>query len=112
MLIKKLYDMGAKNVILTGESFTEGKTGFIYYDGKELVDYAHDRIAGGCHGTGDIYASAFTGALINGKDAYTSAKIAADFVVEAIKCSQFDPDHKYGARFEPVLCKLNEMLKG
>ena len=110
MLIKRLYDMGAKNVILTGESFTEGKTGFIFYDGKEFYDYAHDKISKGCHGTGDIYASAFTGALMNGKEAYTSAKIAADFVVEAIKCTQQDPDHKYGARFEPVLHKLPTLL--
>ena len=28
-ICKKLYDMGAKNVILTGESFTEGKIGFV-----------------------------------------------------------------------------------
>ncbi len=110
MLIKKLYELGAKNVILTGESFSEGKTGFVMYDGKEFSDYAHDRISRGCHGTGDIYASAFTGALMNGKSAYDSARIAADFVVEAIKCSQTDPDHTYGARFEPVLHKLNQMI--
>ena len=110
MLVLKLYEMGAKCVILTGESFTEGNTGFIVYDGKELRDYAHDRISGGCHGTGDIYASAFTGALMNGKSAYDSARIAADFVVEAIKCTQKDPNHKYGARFEPVLHKLYGMI--
>jgi len=109
-VIKKLYELGAKNVILTGESYTEGKTGFIMYDGKEFSDYAHDRISRGCHGTGDIYASAFTGALMNGRGAYDSARIAADFVVEAIKCSQNDPDHTYGARFEPVLHKLKQML--
>lgn len=112
MLILKLYDLGAKNVILTGESFTEGKTGFILYDGKDFCDYAHDRISGGCHGTGDIYASAFTGALMNGKSVYDSAKIAADFVVECIKCTAEDKDHWYGARFEPVLYKLNELIKG
>ena len=110
MLITKLYDMGAKNVILTGESFSDGKTGFIFYDGRQFFDYAHEKIARTCHGTGDIYASAFTGALMNGKDAYTSARIAADFVVEAIMCSQQDPGHVYGARFEPVLYKLKEML--
>ncbi len=110
MLIMKLYELGAKNVILTGESFIEGKTGFVMYDGKDFSDYAHDRISRGCHGTGDIYASAFTGALMNGRNAYDSARIAADFVVEAIKCSQTDPDHTYGARFEPVLHKLNQMI--
>lgn len=110
MLLRKLKEMGAKNVILTGESFTEGKTGFILYDGVCFLDYAHEKIARGCHGTGDIYASTFTGALMNGKDAFTAAQIAANFVVEAIKCSQSDPDHKYGARFEPVMYKLNEEL--
>ena len=110
MLIYKLYDMGAKCVILTGESFTEGMTGFVIYDGKEMRDYAHSKISGGCHGTGDIYASAFTGALMNGRTAYDSAKIAADFVVESIKCTQTDPEHKYGARFEPVLHKLHGMI--
>ena len=110
MLIKKLYEMGAKNVILTGESFTEGMTGFILYNGEEMRDYPHERIARGCHGTGDIYASAFTGALMNGKDAYGSAKVAADFVVEAIKVSLTDPAHTYGARFEPVLYKLHDMI--
>ena len=49
---------------------------------------------------------------MNGRSAYDSAKIAADFVVEAIKCSQADPDHTYGARFEPVLYRLKEMMKG
>ena len=110
MLIKKLHDMGAKNVILTGESFSEGKTGFVFYDGKDFYDYAHEKINRTCHGTGDIYASAFTGALMNGKAAYDAAKIAANFVVEAIKCSESDPEHVYGARFEPVLYKLKEML--
>ena len=62
------------------------------------------------HGTGDIYASAFVGALVRGKSAFDAAKIAADFVVEAIRCSQKDPDHTYGARFEPVLYKLKEMI--
>ena len=110
MLIEKLHRLGARNVILTGESFTEGKTGFIFYDGSQFRDYAHEKISGSCHGTGDIYASAFTGALMNGKSVYDAAKIAADFVVEAIKCTMLDPGHKYGARFEPVLYKLKQML--
>lgn len=111
MLVSKLYDMGAKNVILTGESFTEGKTGFVMYDGESFCDYAHDRISHGCHGTGDIYASAFVGALMREKSVFDSARIAADYVVECIKCTEKDKEHFYGARFEPVLPKLIEMLK-
>ena len=69
------------------------------------------QIAGGVHGTGDIYASAFTGAKLRGKTAYEAAVIAADFVLECIKETQHDPAHVYGARFEPVLGKLIEALK-
>ena len=64
----------------------------------------------GVHGTGDIYASAFVGAKLRGKTAFESAKIAADYVVECIMESKNDPDHTYGARFEPVLGKLIQML--
>lgn len=110
MLVKKLYEMGAKNVILTGESFVPGKTGFVSYDGTVFADYAHEKLSRSCHGTGDIYASAFTGALMRGRTSYDAARIAADFVVECIKCTQNDPTHLYGARFEPVLYRLPELI--
>ena len=110
-LLKKLCDMGAMNVILTGECLECDKTGFVLYNGKEFLDYAHQKLSRSSHGTGDIYASAFTGALMRGKSAYDAAKVAADFVVECIKCTMKDPNHTYGARFEPVLYKLYEMLK-
>ena len=63
------------------------------------------------YGTGDIYASAFVGALMNGKSVYDSARIAADFCVECIKETQKHENHWYGSAFEPVLYKLIEMLK-
>ncbi len=63
-----------------------------------------------CHGTGDIYASAFTGALIRGKTAYEAAKIAADYTVECIKATAQEDNHWYGAKFEPVLDKLIYMV--
>ena len=81
------------------------------YENGEMKYYRHYRIAKGCHGTGDIYASAFVGSMMRGKSAYESAKIAADFTVDCIINTQNDPDHWYGARFEPSLGKLIEMLK-
>lgn len=110
LVLRKLHDMGAKTVIITGESFTEGKTGAVIYDGNEYSSYEHVKLSKSCHGTGDIYASAFTGALMNGKTALESAKVAADFVVECIKCTMKDEDHVYGARFEPVLHLLHGLL--
>ena len=105
-LIAKLCGLGAKNVILTGVSYQKGHTGVVVYENGEMQYYEHEQIAGGIHGTGDIYASAFVGAKLRGKSAYEAAKIAADYVVECILESRKDPDHTYGARFEPVLGKL------
>ena len=105
-LIAKLTALGAKNIILTGVSYRPGKTGVVVFENGEYSYYEHDKIANGCHGTGDIYASAFTGALMRGKNAYTAAKIAADYVLECIKATQEEENHWYGAKFEPVLSKL------
>ena len=109
-LIDKLCALGAKNIILTGVSYKEGSTGVVVFENGEAQYYEHKQIAGGVHGTGDIYASAFVGAKLRGKTAFEAAKIAADYVVECIKESKNDPDHTYGARFEPVLGKLIQML--
>ena len=109
-LIGKLRALGAKNVILTGVSYTEGHTGVTVYEDDQCRHYEHKQIAGGIHGTGDIYASAFVGAKLRGKTAFQAAAIAADYVVECIMESRNDPSHTYGARFEPVLGKLMAML--
>ena len=109
-LIERLRVLGAKNVILTGVSYKDGYTGVLVFENGESKYYEHKQIAGGIHGTGDIYASAFVGAKLRGKTAFEAAKIAADYVVECILESKKDPDHTYGARFEPVLGKLINML--
>jgi len=105
-LLAGLTALGAKNVVLTGVSYAPGTTGVVVFEKGEYRYYEHKQIAGGIHGTGDIYASAFVGSLMRGKTAYQAAVIAADYVVECILESKNDPDHTYGARFEPVLGKL------
>lgn len=109
-LVKALADMGVKNLILTGVSYTPGKTGIAVYRNGSLEYYEHEFLPNSCHGTGDIYASAFAGALIRGKDAFDSAKIAADYTLECIRYTADDPSHWYGAKFEPVLYKLIEAV--
>ena len=109
-LIEKLCDLGAKNIILTGVSYKEGYTGVVVHENGTSQYYEHEQIAGGIHGTGDIYASAFIGAKLRGKTAFEAAKIASNYVCECIMESKNDPDHTYGARFEPVLGKLIQML--
>jgi len=113
-LIDKLTKLGSKNIILTGVSYEQKKTGVVVYENGEYSYYEHDKISSGCHGTGDIYASAFAGSLLRDKTAYDAAKIAADYVVECIKETQKveenEEKHWYGAKFEPVLYKLIQAL--
>ena len=110
-LLTALTDLGAKNVIFTGISYAEGKTGVVVYENGKYAYYEHDKLPNSCHGTGDIYASAFVGALLRGKSAYDAARIAADYTVECIKETAKLDNHWYGAAFEPALGKLIEMLK-
>ncbi len=109
-IIKKLCDLGCKNIIFTGVSYRKGFTGVLVYENGVENYYEHEFLPNSCHGTGDIYASAFVGAFVRGKGAFEAAKIAADYAVECIKETAKDPDHWYGARFEPVLGKLIEMI--
>lgn len=105
-LLEKLTALGCKNIIFTGISYAEGKTGVVVLENGEYSYYEHDKLGKGCHGTGDVYASAFVGAFMRGKSAYEAAKIAADYAVECIKETAKLDNHWYGAAFEPVLGKL------
>lgn len=109
-LVEKLKALGAKTVVLTGVSYESGKTGVIVYENGKMEYYKHDKIAKGSHGTGDIYASAFVGALMNDKSVYEAAKIAADYTVKCIINTQGDANHWYGAKFETALGDLMKML--
>ena len=109
-LVEKLKALGAKTVVLTGVSYESGKSGVVVYENGKMEYYKHDKIAKGSHGTGDIYASAFVGALMNDKSVYEAAKIAADYTVKCIINTQGDADHWYGAKFETALGDLMAML--
>ena len=80
------------------------------YEG-EYSYYEHEKLPNSCHGTGDIYASSFVGALMRGKTAYDAASIAAQYTVACIKQTAQLDNHWYGAAFEPVLGKLINLLK-
>ena len=103
--LQALTALGCKNIILTGVSYRPGKTGIVVLENGE-----HDLLPNSCHGTGDIYASAFVGALVRGKDAYTAAQIAADYTMACIEETAKVENHWYGAAFEPALMKLIQAL--
>ncbi len=110
LLLEKLTALGCKNIIFTGISYEPGKTGVVVLEDGKYSYYEHEKLANSCHGTGDIYASAFVGSLMRGKTAFEAAKIAADYALECIKKTAELDNHWYGAAFEPVLGKLISAL--
>lgn len=109
-LLAELSKLVCSTIVLTGVGYAPEKTGVVVYEDGTIRYYEHQRIAKGCHGTGDVYASAFTGALTNGKSIFDAAKIAADYTVLCIEKSQDDPSHWYGVKFETALPELMRML--
>lgn len=111
MLTEKLLKSGAKTIVFTGISYKPETTGVLVVENGESKYYEHRRISGGFHGTGDVYASAFVGALENGLPAFDSAKIAADYTLECIEKTKGDDAHWYGVKFESALPFYIKALK-
>ena len=109
-LLCELSKLGCSTIVLTGVGYASDKTGVVVYEKGKISYYEHKRIAKGCHGTGDVYASAFAGALFRGKTLFESAKIAADYTVRCIEFTQNDKTHWYGVKFEPLLPTLIQAL--
>lgn len=111
-LLTELTSLGAKVVVITGVKFGENDFGFMGYDTKTegFFQYSTEEIPMKSHGTGDVFASTFTGALMNGYTVYNSLKIAADYTCACIKNSYNDPDAvNYAVNFEaeiPLLLKM------
>ncbi len=112
-LLKRFADMGVRRPCLTGIAYEEGKTGVVTFNPKEgsFYSFDHDRVPASYHGTGDIFASACVGALMNGLTLEKSLSLAALFTAESIKIT-YEGGKKqwYGVDFEYVLPKLSDML--
>ena len=107
-LLRRLHGLGAKNVVLTGVAFDPAMLGCAVSDGRRVEYDFNPRHPRNAHGTGDLFASLFSGALLRGKTALQAAAIAADVVCLAIAAT---PDeHWYGVCFEKAIPGLVRML--
>ena len=112
-LLNKLLALGVKNVILTGVSFEENKIGAACIgEDRKPQYYFNEKIPENYHGTGDVFASAFSGALLNGFSLYESICIAVRFTCDCIKRTKMSsPDTHYGVDFERGIPYLLKELK-
>ncbi len=111
--VRDLSLLSGGDVVLTGVSFSSDKLGVAAYSkAKDSVEYCfEERIEGNFHGTGDVYASCFSGALLRGSSLEQAAAIAVEFTVSAIKATLPDRrEHWYGVEFEKALPELIRRL--
>jgi len=103
-MIVKLHSLGVRTVVMTGVSFNEDDYGTAVSDGKTIEYDFNLRQPRNSHGTGDVFASVFAGAILRGKTALAAAALAGDIVCEAIAST--DPAHWYGVSFEKAIPSL------
>lgn len=102
--------MNCPRVVLTGVSYSQEETGIVIWEGEALSHYAHRRIGRSYHGTGDIFAACFTGALMQEKSLEEAVKLAGDFTCMCIENTYQNPAHWYGVKFETALPYLIQQL--
>ena len=105
-LLKRLSDLGAGTVLLTGVSFSEKEIGVMSYTAatESFESYYHEKVSASYHGTGDIFASVVTGGLMRGLTLHEGYRLAADFTAACIKRTAETPNGiRYGVYFEAEL---------
>lgn len=105
--LKKLSLLGAKYVAITSVMDSENSMCVAVYDGETGRYYKVDcgYVNRLFHGTGDVYTSVLTGALLKGESITEAANLAAGFVYKAIQATIRHPEIRVreGVLFEPIL---------
>ncbi len=114
-LARGLYrEFQNENIVITGVSSMDGLCGSASYNGKkDTIAYSEKpRIKGHYYGTGDIFASVFTAAVLRGKSMEAAADLAAEFTYRTIKQSHDQGlPQRLGVCFELNIPWLVKMLE-
>ena len=108
-LAEELSLGGRRSVALTGAALSPGQTGAMCFDARtgraEAVQT--EFVAHPLHGTGDVFASVLTGALLRGDSLRDAAALAVEFIHDcAVRTVGQDLSLREGVDFEPLLGKL------
>lgn len=105
-IVERLSLDGRRSVVLTGASTAPELTGSICFDARSGRTEAvqTERIPREFHGTGDVFASVLTGALVQGASLTQATRQAVDFVRAcAERTIQVGLPMREGVEFEPLL---------
>ena len=108
-LAEELSLGGKRSVALTGAALSPGQTGAMCFDARTGTAEAvqTDFVAHPLHGTGDVFASVLTGALMRGDTLRDAAALAVDFIHAcAVRTVDQGLPLREGVDFEPLLGRL------
>ena len=110
-MLKRLYQLGAKNPVITGVSREEGMTGAAAFDGESFHWAQTPSYPQAFYGTGDVFSSALLTGLMTGRDLAQAVDLAVGFTHEAI-CHTLQEGRplRYGPCFEKALPWLMERV--
>lgn len=112
-ILKKLAALGARISVLTGVTFSKNTIGVYGYNAEtdEYFHYEAEKQAQSFHGTGDLWASVFCGAMVRGKTMAEAMMLATDFTGECIRLTLQEENHNnYGTNFEQAIPYLLKHL--
>lgn len=108
-IVEKLSLEGRRSVVLTGAAAGEDATGAVCFDAADgrVHTVQTERVPREFHGTGDVFASVLTGALVQGASLTEAARAAVDFVkLCAERTAAEGLPMREGVDFEPLLGAL------
>jgi pyridoxine kinase len=101
------------DVVLTSVLFEHDRVGCAVWEKKTqaLSWVCTPHVAHSYHGTGDVFSSVLTAALLGGKSLTEAARIAAEFVHDTIEdTARENPSLWYGVNFEKHLSRLADRI--
>lgn len=113
-VLRRLADIGCKTPVITGVHYNSKHQGAACYDSikDEFYFSFGESVPYTVHGTGDIFASVFTGAIVLGKSLQRALDIAVNYTLDCIIATLPEMDEMwYGTDFELALNKLIDYVK-
>lgn len=103
--IIRLSKMTPAVIVMTGAEL-DGKIGELIYAGGKFTEVWTKLLPGRFHGTGDLFASAFTAVYLQSGDLTKACEAANDLVSAGIAATE--DIHAYGVNFEYALTQLHK----
>jgi len=100
-----------KKTVLTGVHFSDSEYGAAVCAGGEIYYSLRECIPGVYNGTGDLFASVLSAALVSGCTLHGACDAAVTYTTESIKRTcKSGRDLKFGTSFEPGLHMLRKLI--